>query len=430
MQREVIRCGAHRIAVSESRLEFPGQDHKFYDARRGGKLGSTMHEASTFLARSARVAAICCIEVFPSPADAQVPSINIQETCRAAAAVMVNLMGGSTSQNDVQICIETENKARQQLLKEWSTYQASDREGCIQANVYLPSYVEWLTCFEMNKSVREARRQGRAMSGIVNPDGSVTLPPVSGLGIMGTSPSRSYAQGKYDAPRPVGGTVRSAAVKAAETAWNKLPPNEFACTDQKLTARGDSIQSLARRGVLPSDARVSGVRAQCLNASSPAPSSSPLVAQGVQQPPQPPQPPQQAGPQAIAQASQQPQQQQPSSENQATEMKQTVEKLQTDLAASAARVAALERGKAAAENAVKQSQQARSNAEKAQREAENARNADQARLEEVTAQFEAYKAGADARINWHWAYAGIAGLVGLIAGFAAFPFVRRRKAVP
>ena len=452
MQREVIRCGVQRIAVCESRLEFRGQEHKSCDARWAAKLGSTMHGASTFLARSAGIAAICCIVAFPSAADAQVPSINIQETCRAAAAVMVNLMGGSTSQNDVQICIETENKARQQLLKDWSTYQASDREGCIQANVYLPSYIEWLTCFEMNKSVREARRQGRAMNEIVNPDGSVTLPRVSSLGIMATAPSRSYAQGKYDAPKPVQGTVRFAAVKVAESAWNKLPPNEFACTDQKLTARGDSIQSLARQGVLPSDARVSDVRAQCLNASSPAPSSSPVVAQGVQQPPrqagpqaaqQPPQqvgppavaqagqrPPQQVNPPAVAQAAQQPQRPQPSSQEQATELKQTVEKLQTDLAASAARVAALERGKAAAENAVKQSQQARSDAEKAQHETENARNADQAKLEEVTAQFEAYKAGADASINWHWAYAGIAGLIGLIAGFTAFPFVRRKKVVP
>jgi hypothetical protein len=33
MQREVTRCRVSRIAVSESRLEFPGQDHKFYDAR-------------------------------------------------------------------------------------------------------------------------------------------------------------------------------------------------------------------------------------------------------------------------------------------------------------------------------------------------------------------------------------------------------------
>jgi ElaB/YqjD/DUF883 family membrane-anchored ribosome-binding protein len=86
----------------------------------------------------------------------------------------------------------------------------------------------------------------------------------------------------------------------------------------------------------------------------------------------------------------------------------------------------LERGKAAAESAVKQSQQARSDAEKAQNETHNARNADQAKLEAMTAQFEAYKASADAQINWRWAYVGIAGLIGLIAGFTAFPFIRRK----
>jgi ElaB/YqjD/DUF883 family membrane-anchored ribosome-binding protein len=370
--------------------------------RVGSESGLTMHRVPPrLIACSAGIAII--LVVLASTAHAQVPNINIQETCRAAAAVMVNLMGGSTSQNDVQICLETENKARQQLLKDWSTYQPSDREGCIQANVYLPSYVEWLTCFDMNKSVREARRQGRAMNEIVNPDGSVTLPLVSSLGIMGgTGPRRSYAQSKYNAPKPVQGTIQSAAVKAAEAEWNKLPTNQLSCANQKLTAKGDSVPALARQGVLPSDNRVADTVAQCLNSASPT--ASPVVAQGAQQP----------------------QQQQPPSEEQTPELKQTINKLQSDLEASHARVAALERGKAAAESAVKQSQQARSDAEKAQNEMHNARNADQAKLEEVTAQFEAYKAGADAELNWRWAYVGIAGLIGLIAGFTAFPFVRRK----
>ena len=121
---------------------------------------------------------VAVLGAFPHAAHAQVPTINIQETCKAAAGVMVNLMGGSTSQNDVQICLDTENKARDQLAKDWATFKPSDREGCIQANQYLPSYVEWLTCFEMNKVVREARQQGRAISGITNADGSVTLPRV------------------------------------------------------------------------------------------------------------------------------------------------------------------------------------------------------------------------------------------------------------
>jgi hypothetical protein len=369
-----------------------------------------MHRATvppTLIVRSATLAAVCFMMLFAT-AHAQVPTINIQETCRAAAGVMVNLMGGGTSQNDVEICVETENKARQQLIKDWSTYQASDRSGCIQPNVYLPSYVEWLTCFEMNKSVREGRREGGVTSELINPDGSVTMPPVGSLGIMG-SVTRSYAQSGYDVPKRVQGGVQSAAVKAAESEWNKLPTDELACANQKLTARGDSVPSLAKRGVLPSDARVADIRAQCISSSSPAPS--PTVAQAAQQsPPQKPSSPPQQQPSS-------PSQQQPSSDEQArqqealTNLNQPVESLKTDLAASTARVAELEKGKAAAESALKQAEQARSDAQKAQHETDQARNADKAQLDAVTAQFEAYKASADANTDWRWAYAGIGGLL-------------------
>jgi hypothetical protein len=130
------------------------------------------------------VAIICFMGVLAETAQAQVPTINIRETCQAAAGVMVNLMGGSTAKNDVEICLEGENKARQQMIKDWSTFQPSDRAGCIQTRGYLPSYVEWLTCFEMNKSVRDARQQqGRAMRDLTNSDGTVTMPPLRSLGI-------------------------------------------------------------------------------------------------------------------------------------------------------------------------------------------------------------------------------------------------------
>jgi hypothetical protein len=121
--------------------------------------------------------------VLADTAQAQVPTIDVRETCRAAAGVMVNLTSGTSSQNDVDICLESENKAQQQMIKDWSTFESSDRAGCIQPTVYLPSYVEWLTCFEMNKVVRQARQQGQAMKSLTNPDGSITLPPVRSLGI-------------------------------------------------------------------------------------------------------------------------------------------------------------------------------------------------------------------------------------------------------
>ena len=138
-------------------------------------------------ARSAIVTAviIALVKFFAEAAQAQVPTINLQETCKAASGVMLALMGGTSSENDLKICIDSETKAREQIVKDWGTYPASDRADCIQPRVYLPSYVEWATCFEMNKVVRDARQQrGQAMGALTNPDGSLTLPLVRSLGIM------------------------------------------------------------------------------------------------------------------------------------------------------------------------------------------------------------------------------------------------------
>ena len=145
-------------------------------------------EKSKFASAVAVAAITAFMGLFAEVAQAQVvPTINVQETCRVAADVMTSLVSGSTAANDVQICVESENKARDQIIKDWGTFTASDREGCIQPAGYLPSYVEWLTCFEMNKNVREARQQGRAMAPLTNPDGSLTLPPPRTLGIMASS---------------------------------------------------------------------------------------------------------------------------------------------------------------------------------------------------------------------------------------------------
>jgi hypothetical protein len=78
--------------------------------------------------------------------------------------------------------MDGENKARETIIKDWSAYAASDRVGCIQPRVYLPTYVEWLTCMEMNKAVREARKTSGAPIGSIDTGGTVTLPRVDWLG--------------------------------------------------------------------------------------------------------------------------------------------------------------------------------------------------------------------------------------------------------
>jgi hypothetical protein len=131
---------------------------------------------------AAAAAIIGFMAVFADTARAQyVPTVNIRETCRMAAIVTVSLTSG---QNDLEICLNSENGARDQIIKNWSTFSPSDRQGCIQPNVYLPSYVEWLTCFEMNKVVREAREKGQATQDVTKPDrdGFITLPTLPNWG--------------------------------------------------------------------------------------------------------------------------------------------------------------------------------------------------------------------------------------------------------
>jgi hypothetical protein len=110
-----------------------------------------------------------CLLALGDTARAQVPTIDIQATCRAASTVTVSL-NSPGSGADLDICVKSENDAQQQMIKRWSTFEPSDRAGCIQTKVYLPSYIEWLTCFEMNKVVREMRQRGQVTQDILVTD--------------------------------------------------------------------------------------------------------------------------------------------------------------------------------------------------------------------------------------------------------------------
>jgi hypothetical protein len=83
------------------------------------------------------------------------PTIDIQKTCQAAAVVTA----GPSAQTDINICMSSEEKAREQMVKDWAQYAAADKTRCVQAGpkVYLPSYIEWLTCLEMETAVKKMR---------------------------------------------------------------------------------------------------------------------------------------------------------------------------------------------------------------------------------------------------------------------------------
>jgi hypothetical protein len=55
-------------------------------------------------------------------------------------------------------CLDSEQKAREQIIKDQATYSSADKRRCMRTSVYLPSYVEWLTCLEMERDVRKMRQ--------------------------------------------------------------------------------------------------------------------------------------------------------------------------------------------------------------------------------------------------------------------------------
>jgi hypothetical protein len=101
-------------------------------------------------------------QILIAAAGGGIPTVDIKNTCRIAAGAMVGLIGGTTTANALSACLSSEQAAREQIVQSWSTFSAADRTQCVRTDVYLPSYVEWITCLEMERDVRKMRQQDQA----------------------------------------------------------------------------------------------------------------------------------------------------------------------------------------------------------------------------------------------------------------------------
>ena len=126
--------------------------------------------------RAAAIAGVIAIAMLGAVQNApsQVPTVDIEQTCHNAADAMVSLLGSSTARNDFDICLSSEQAAREQLTKDWAGFSAADKAQCLQPGVYLPSYVEWQTCMQMERDVCTLRGNTPAPSATA----PVTLPTV------------------------------------------------------------------------------------------------------------------------------------------------------------------------------------------------------------------------------------------------------------
>jgi hypothetical protein len=102
------------------------------------------------------------ISFFPTDASAQrtravadgVPSWDLTASCRAAGSIS----GYDQKPSDrIKTCLASEQRTREQLNKDWSTFPAADRIGCVKSLTFSPTYTELLTCLEMRRDVRNTR---------------------------------------------------------------------------------------------------------------------------------------------------------------------------------------------------------------------------------------------------------------------------------
>jgi len=146
-----------------------------------GVIGEPDRGARMNIFPISRAAVTACVIIatglgFAGAALAQVPTIDIRNTCRITAVAMVQMMGRrATSQDDFNQCMTGEQDALAQIRKDWGTF-SSARATCVQPTAYMPSYVEWLTCLEMDRDLRKMRAERNEQP--PNPNAPVTLPIV------------------------------------------------------------------------------------------------------------------------------------------------------------------------------------------------------------------------------------------------------------
>ena len=269
-----------------------------------------------------------------------------------------------------------------------------------------------------------------------------TIAVLIGITLCGVA-TPSPAQNLNDILNRLQGMAESENIKRVEAEWNKLPQSERGCVNQKLGDRGDSVQSLARRGILPSDTRVAELRSQCTRAVPPAASQDQPLPQAQPSAPAPspapaPAPAPSPAPAAAAEPVPQPapppsQTEQPKPDVTLYELQQTNERLKSDLANSATQIAQLEKTKTELERAIKDSERARSDVENEKGVIEETRIADKRKFDASLARLEAEKADAVAkgRTSEFLAYGAFGGLiVVLLIGGAVLLSGWRRSAPP
>ena len=107
----------------------------------------------------------------------RVPELDVKSSCNDAQKFS---SGGGSQDSAFKGCMQDEMTAKDQLAKRWSAFKVKDKQTCVeQARAPSPSYVEVLTCLEMDTD---------AVNSGGNPSTQIGGPLAPGLSKQNTPP--------------------------------------------------------------------------------------------------------------------------------------------------------------------------------------------------------------------------------------------------
>jgi hypothetical protein len=82
-----------------------------------------------------------------------VPTFNVEPHCRAVARLAEPI-------GDANVCVEKEQEARDQLVKQWTQFLPAEKDHCLRLATLGgdPIYTKLLTCLEMQRDARRLRK--------------------------------------------------------------------------------------------------------------------------------------------------------------------------------------------------------------------------------------------------------------------------------
>ena len=89
--------------------------------------------------------------------DDGLPKLDIQKQCQKTQKA-TDEFTGTKNPDAFNLCVRTEQSAREKLAERWATTSALDKTSCVHLADWSPSYFEWLGCLDTRDYTRTLRK--------------------------------------------------------------------------------------------------------------------------------------------------------------------------------------------------------------------------------------------------------------------------------